>query len=109
MRRQPSPTHRPGQAKLVKPFRIVIHNAPRQHLPLPGIRRNLKPLQLPQHFQRAPLARNLRPRRHMLPAQQPLHELRRRNRLDLLAQRGNSQPMNASQQPPLAPFRLVLM
>ena len=68
MRRQPSPTHCPGETKLIQPFGIVVHDAARQHLPLPRIRRNLKALQLPQHFERAALARDLRSRRHMLPA-----------------------------------------
>ena len=55
----------------------------------------------------SPLARNLRPRSHMLPAQQPAHELRRRDRLNLLPQHPHRQPMNPRQQPPLAPLRLV--
>jgi len=55
-------------------------------------------------FQRPPLACRLRPRRNVLPGKQPVHELRRCNRLDLLAQRAQGQPVNARQQPPFAPF-----
>src|SRR5258708_19562568 len=61
MRRQPSPTHRTGQAKLVEPFGIVIHNAASQHLPLPRLPPNLKSFPLPPHFQRPP------PPPHLLP------------------------------------------
>src|SRR5579863_7738859 len=104
VRRQSSPTDRSRQAKLIQPLRIVIRNPPRQNLPLPSIRRNLESLQLLQNFQRASFTRCLRPRSHMLPSQQPPQELRRRDRLNLLAQHSNGQPMDAGQQPSLAPF-----
>ena len=60
MRRETSPAHGSGEAKLVEPFGIVVGDAPRQHLPLPCIRRNFKALQLPHHFERAALAAHLR-------------------------------------------------
>ena len=91
MRRQPSPADGAGKTKLVEPFGIVVGDAPAQNLPFPGIGGNLKPLQLAQHIQRRAFTLNLRPRRHMLPAQKPAHELCRGNRLNLLAQSGNSQ------------------
>ena len=57
------------------------------------------------HFQQSALAAELRSRSHVLPAQQPAHELRRRDRLHLLAQPADRQAMNARQQPPVAPLR----
>src|SRR4029077_10839792 len=104
MRRQSPPSHRSRQAKLIQPLRIVIRHPPRQHLPFPRIRRNFKPLQLSQGFHRSALARRLRSRSHMLPPQQPPQELRRRDRLNLFPQHPHSQPMYASQKPPLAPL-----
>src|ERR1700757_566726 len=104
MRRQPPPSHRSRQAKLIQPLRIVIRHPARQHLPLPRIRRNFKPLQLLQDFHRPALARSLRSRSHVLPSQQPPQKLRRRDRLNLLPQHPHSQPMYASQKPPLTPF-----
>ena len=109
MRRQPSPADRSGKAKLIQPFGIVVRNAPCQHLPLPGVGGNFKSLQLAKYLKRGALALHLRSQGNMLPAQQPAHELRRCDRLDLLAQSCDSQPMNARQQPAVAPFVLVLL
>ncbi len=83
MRRQPSPSHRPGHAKLIEPFRIVIRDPPRKDMPLPCIRRNFEALELLQNLKHASFARSLRPRRNMLPLHEPAHERCRRNRLDL--------------------------
>ncbi len=107
MRRQPSPTDRAGKTKLIEPLGIVIDNPTTQDLPLPGIGGNLKSLQLAQHLERGAFPLNLRSRCDVLPAQKPAHELRRGDRLNLLAQRGHGQPVNARQQAPLAPFQLV--
>ena len=104
MRRQASPADGAGQAQLIERSGIVVVHAARQNLLLPGVRRNFETLQLAQHFQQSALAGELRLRRHVLPAQQPAHELRRRDRLNLLAQRRDREVMNARQQPPLAPL-----
>ena len=104
MRRQPSPADGAGQAELIEPGGIVIRDAPRQNLALPGIGGNFKSLQLAQNLERGALALHLSARRHMLPAQQPAHELRGSDRLNLFAQRGHRQAMNSRQQPPLAPL-----
>ncbi len=77
----------------------------RQNLPLPGIGWNFKSLQLAQHIERGAFSLHLRSRGYMLPAQKPAHELRRRDRLGLLAQCRDRQPVNARQQPPLTPFQ----
>ncbi len=90
MRRQPSPAHRPGQTQLVKPLGIVIGHAPGQNLPLPGVRGDLKPLQLVQDLQRAALSHDLGSSSDVLPPHQPAHELRRSYRLNLLTQGANS-------------------
>ena len=67
MRRQSSPADRSGEAKLIEPLGIVIDDAACQHLPLPGVGRNFKSLELAHDFERATLARDLSSRRHMLP------------------------------------------
>src|SRR5581483_11018462 len=104
MRREPPPADRPRQAELIERCRIVVAHPPREHLPLPCIGWNLESLQLPKHLQQASLAGELRPLGHVLPAQQPAHELRLRYRLDLPPQPAQGQPVNARQQPPLAKF-----
>ena len=106
MGRNPSPANRSGKAKLVKPFGIVVGNATCQYLPLPSIRWNFKSLQLAKHFESCAFALHLRSRRDMLPSQQPAHELRSGDGLNLLTQRGDGKAVNARQQPPVAPFLL---
>ena len=87
---------------------IVVRDSAGENEALPGIGGNLESLQLAKDFERAMLAAHLRAGSDMLPAQQPVHELRGRYRLDLLAQRGDRQAMNASQQAALAPLGLGL-
>ena len=106
MRREPSPADRSRQAKLIQMRRIVIRDSPSENKALPRTRRNFETLQLAQHFERSMLAPYLRSRSNMLPAQQPIHELRRRDRFDLLAQSRHRQAMNARQQSPFAPLDL---
>src|SRR5215469_4863401 len=106
MRGQTSPAHGAGEEKLIEPLGIVVRYAPAQYLPLPGIGGNFKTLQLPQHLKRCALASDLGPGRDMLPAQEPAHELRRGNGLNLLPQSGNREPVNTRQQATVAPFRL---
>ncbi len=104
MRRQPPPSDSAGQAKLIERSGIVVVDAARQDLLLPGVGRNFETLQLAQRLQKSALAGQLRLRSEVLPAQQPAHELRRRDRLHLLAQRRDGEVMNAGEQPPLAPL-----
>src|SRR5208282_4787884 len=104
MRRQSAPTHNTAQAELIEMRRIVIRDSAAKDEALPGIRGNLESLQLAKDLERAMLAAHLRAGSDMLPAQQPVHELCRGDRLDLLAQRGDRQAMNASQQAALAPL-----
>ena len=71
---------------------------------LPGVRRNFETLQLTHGLQQSAFAAQLRLRSDVLPAQQPAHVLRRRDRLDLLAQGGDCEVVNARQQSPVAPL-----
>src|SRR5215813_3476827 len=98
MRRQPTPADCAREAQLVNPFGIVSSEAPRKHLPLPRVGGNFKTLQLPDELECGVLALHLRSRRNMLPAQEPAHELRRSDGLDLLAQCGNGEMMDAGEQ-----------
>ena len=56
-----------------------------------------------------PLLRQLGLRRKMLPAQQPAHVHRGRDRLDLLARSRQREPVDALQNAALAPFDLVVV
>ena len=67
MRRQPSPADYAGQAKLVQPLGVVIRDASGKDLPLPGIRRNFKSLQLTKDVEQGALALDLGSGRDMLP------------------------------------------
>src|SRR5579863_7992760 len=107
MRRQASPAYRAGQAKLVKPLGIVVRNAPREDMPLPCIGRNFESLELPQYLQRGPFTLDLCSRSNVLPAEQPAHELRGRDGLNLFSQGRNGESMDSRQKPPLAPLSLV--
>src|SRR5215469_1857798 len=98
MRRQSSPADRSGQTELIENLRRIVRNALPQNAVFPGVRRCLKSLQLPQELECAALARELRTRCSVLPAQKPAHELRWRDRLNLPAQFAKRQPVNARQQ-----------
>ena len=71
---------------------------------LPGIGGRLESLQLPDDFEHASFSNHLRAWGDVLPAQQPAHELSGSDRLNFLAQRAEREPMNARQQPAIAPF-----
>ena len=71
---------------------------------LPGIGGGLESLQLPDDFEHASFSNNLRAWGDVLPAQQPAHELSSSDRLNLLAQRAEREPVNARQQPAITPF-----
>ena len=104
MRRQPPPHHFTGQAQLIQPFRRIPRDAPRKNLALPGRRRNLITLQLPDHLQQSIHAMQLRASRQVLPAGKKAQKIGRRNRLDLAPQPPQRQPMNARQHAPVAPL-----
>src|SRR5207244_11610186 len=57
-------------------------------------------------FERAVLAEKLRARGQVLPAKQPVHELRRGNGLDLFPELSERQPVDARNQPALASLGL---
>ena len=84
---------------------IVVLDARRQNMLLPGGRRQFQSLQLLES-----LARRRRGRAACVPgatccqAEQKLHELRRRNRLDFFAHAAQGQAMNARQQHAVAPL-----
>src|SRR5215470_10562478 len=99
-----SPTDRTGQAELIEPLGIVIGDTPCEDLPLPCVGGNFESLELSEDFERGTLTLRLRSRGDMLPAQEPAHELSGRDRLDLLAKRGDRQAMNAGEQAAVAPF-----
>src|SRR5437879_3360455 len=107
MRRQASPAHRARQTELIENLRGVIGDALPQNAMFPGIGWRFKTLQLAQNFQRAALSDELRAGSSVLPAQKPAHELRRRDRLHLLAQFAEGEPMDAREQTALAPFDLL--
>src|SRR5438067_47011 len=108
MRREAAPAGGAGETKLVQNFGVVISDAAREDLPLPGIRRRFESLQLTQRFQRSALTQKLRTRRDMLPAKQPAHKLRGRNGFNLFSKLPQRQAMDAGEEAAFAPFGLRL-
>src|ERR1039457_263883 len=106
MRRQAPPPDRASQTQVIEVGGIIVRDSARQNKSFPGACRYFESLQLTDYFERPMSAAHLRARSDMLPAQKPVHELRRRDWSDLLAQGRNCQPVNARQQTPLAPFGL---
>src|SRR5712691_7288655 len=107
MGRQAAPADRSGETKLVEQFGLVVRDAAREDLALPGICGGLEALQLLQSFQQAAFAQELRAWRQVLPAEEPAHELRGSYRGDLLAQLAERQAMDAGEEAALAPFELM--
>src|SRR5438128_11909708 len=107
MRGKSSPANRACEAELVERPRIVSADAPRQYASFPGIRGRLETLKLSQRLKHSPFAQELRPGRHVLPAQEPPHELRRGHRFDLFAQRPQRQSMDTRQEAPITPLRFA--
>ena len=106
MRRNPSPSHCARQPQRIQPSRIVTCDSLRQNRPLPLRRRSLKSFQPAHRLEQSLLARKLPPFAQVLPVEQEPHVDRRRHRLNLFAQRAQRPPVNALQNPPLAPFNL---
>ena len=82
---QAAPCHLACQAQVLEIGGVVEVDARREHVALPRRRRQLQSLQLRDHLRDAVALVQLRPRLHVLPAQQEAHEVGGGHRLDLLA------------------------
>src|SRR5712691_2961812 len=107
MRGQAAPADCAGEAELIEQLGLVVGDAARENLALPGICGSFEALQLLQGFQQPALAEELRAGRDVLPSEDPVHELGGRYGGDLLAQLAERQAMNAGEEAALAPFELV--
>src|SRR5712691_10265329 len=107
MRGQAAPADCAGEAELIEQLGLVVGNAARENLALPGICGSFEALQLLQRFQQPALAEELRAGRDVLPSEDPVHELGGRYGGDLLAQLAERQAMNAGEEAALAPFELM--
>src|SRR5262249_33676590 len=87
VRRESSPSNRSGKTQLIEVRRLVARDSAAEYIALPGTRGNFETLQLAQDFERAVFAADLCPGSKVLPAQQPIHELRCGHGFNLLAQR----------------------
>src|SRR5690348_1934363 len=104
MGRQAAPADCAGETKLVEQFGFVVRHAAAEDLALPGVCGGFEALQLLQSFQQAAFAEELRAWRQVLPAEEPVHELRGSYGGDLLAQLAEGKAMNAGEEAALAPF-----
>ena len=107
VRRNAAPANDSGETKVVEPARIVVGNPRRKQGALPLNRRSFETFELLDRRQHTFFAAELRLRSDVLKVEQPAQEYRRRDRLDLFAQRAQREPMNALQDAPLAPLDLV--
>ena len=110
-RRQPAPRDRAAEAQLIEPGRVVAVEPRGQDLALPRAGRGLEPRQLIEHARQAVGADHLGALGHPLPAQEEPHERAGVDRLDLAAQPHQREPMDARQDPavaPLDPVQLVV-
>ena len=105
-RRQPTPGDLPRETQAVEPQRVVLAEPGRKHVGFPGTRGHFVAIEQLEH--RAEPFRSLGPgvRCDALPPQQEPHEVRRRDRLDLLAQPVERVAMDAGEQTALAPLQL---
>src|SRR5439155_19264292 len=105
--RQPSPGDLAREAELVEQRPVIAGQPRRQHVALPGGRRGLEPLQLPDDLRQPLRAVQLRSRVHVLPAEQEAEEVLRGGRLDLPPQPPQREAVDARQERALAPLRLA--
>ena len=85
---------------------VVGGEAAGEDVALPGAGGNFEALQLAQRLLQAVLAAQTGAGREVLPAQQPMHELGRRYWLNLLAQGGDGEVVDARQQAPVTPLEV---
>ena len=104
MRRQARPHHFARQAQLIEKLGLIVRDRAREHVRLPGGRRNLVALKLLDDLQRAVDAVQPASGQHVLPAIKELLELRGGNRLDFAAQLPERQAMDARQDAAIAPL-----
>ena len=107
MRREPAPADRAGEAELIQTSAANSRRyGGRGFADSQALAGASKPCNW-RRISRVPRSpRSLRAGRDMLPAQQPAHELRRRDRLNLAAQFADRETMNAREQAAFAPFDL---
>jgi len=106
-RDEPRPGALSGEALCVKPGRLILRDASRKDLCLPGVCRRLKTLQRCER--RRQCIRSLQPRllRHLLPRKQEPEEIPRRDGLDLGAQTLDRIVVDAGKQPAVAPLFVI--
>src|SRR5712692_12066889 len=92
------------EAELVEPGGLVAAHARRQHFPLPACRGQLEALELLDDARQALAAMKLQPRLDVLPREEEAHEIGRAHRLDFSPEPVEGTPVNAGQEPPVAPF-----
>ena len=95
-----------GQALIVEPARLVLGDARRQDLGLPGAGRRLEAFELRDDHLDGIRPLHARVRRDALPAEQETQEVARGDRLDLGAQSLDRVVVDPGEQPALAPFVL---
>ena len=104
MRREATPADCSVETKLIEDFWIVIRDAARQDLALPGVCRSFVALQLAQSFESAAFTEELGSGGEMLPAEEPAHKLRGIDGLNFVAKPAEGEAVNAGEQAAIAPF-----
>ena len=103
-RPEPRPGDPSGQALIVEPARLVVGEARRQDLGLPGAGRRLEAFELRDDDLDRVRPLHARIGRDALPAEEEAQEVARGDRLDLGAQALDRVAVDPGEQPALAPF-----
>ena len=103
-RAEPFPPDFATEAQLVEHRRVVALDPGWQHVPFPGRRRKLEPVELRNRDPEAFDSHQPVDGRHVLPGEQESHELGGRDRLDVGTQARQRLPVDACEQPPVAPL-----
>src|SRR5882762_9430123 len=94
-------------AQTVQPCRLIVVESARKQLRLPGRGGGLEALQLLENGDQSGVAGQLRPGRHVLPAQEEAHEVLGCDWLEGLAARALRVAVHAGEQTPGDPLRLA--
>src|SRR4029453_4182775 len=100
----PPPRHHAAEAEMLEVVGLIGAHACGQDLRLPGTRRQLDALQLPDDREQAVAAVEPRSGLHVLPAEEESHQIGGAHRLDRLAQPAGGEPVGTREERAGAPL-----
>ena len=104
---QASPSHAPGEAGTIEPFGIVLGDAREENIRFPRADGRFKRIKLLDDRRQAIRTLHVMFGREPLPFEQETQITLDAHRLNFSAQTIDREPVDAGQQPPLAPFQFT--